>query len=60
MIIKDVEVKEGRRKEKVERNLDAIGAKVEIKEIRRIEEGTERGRGEMLLVKVVKNRNEIL
>lgn len=51
MIIKDVEVKEGRRKEKVERILDAIGAKVEIKEIRRIGEGTERGRGEMLLVK---------
>lgn len=52
MIIKGVEVKKGRRKEEVERILDAIGAKVEIKEIRRIGEGTERGRGEMLLVKL--------
>lgn len=52
MIIKGVEVKEGRRKEEVERILDAIGAKVEIKEIRRIGEGTEKGKEEMLLVKL--------
>lgn len=32
--------------------MDAIGAKVEIKEVRRIGEGTKRGRGEMLLVKL--------
>lgn len=52
VIIKGVEVKEGRRKEKVERILDAIGAKVE-KKIRRIGEGTERERkGRMLLVKL--------
>lgn len=57
MIIKGVEVKKGRRKEEVERILDAIGAKVEIKEIRRIGEGTEKGKEEMLLVK---NRNGIL
>lgn len=52
VIIKGVEVKERRRKEEVEEILDAIGAKVEIKEIKKIGEGTERGKGEMLLVKL--------
>jgi len=33
----------------VEEILDVIGAKVGIKEVRRIEEITEKGRGEMML-----------
>jgi len=36
----------------MEKILRVIGVKVKVKEIRKIEEGTEKGRGEMLLVKL--------
>jgi len=50
--MKGMEVKEGKRKEAMEEILEIIGAKVEIKEIKRIGEITEKGRGEMLSVKL--------
>jgi len=43
-VIKEVEVRERKRKETVEEILNGIGVKVKIKEIRKIGEGTERGR----------------
>jgi len=52
IIIKGMEAKEGKRREAVEEILEVIGAKVEIKEVRRIGEITEKGRGEMMLVKL--------
>ncbi|KYN12099.1 hypothetical protein ALC57_15734 [Trachymyrmex cornetzi] len=51
IIIKGIQVREGRR-EAVEEILGEIGVKVEAKEIRKIGEGTERGKGEMLLIKL--------
>jgi len=52
IIIKGMKAKEGKRREAVEEILEVIGAKVEIKEVRRIGEITEKGRGEMMLVKL--------
>jgi len=47
VIIKRMEVKEEKRKETVKEILEKIEIKVEVKEIRKIGEGTERGRGEI-------------
>lgn len=53
VIIKGIEVKEGGRRERVEKILGEIGAKVEIEEVRRIGGVGEMGRdGEMVLVKL--------
>jgi len=51
VMIKGVEVKERERREAVEKIFEGIGVKVEVKEIRKIEEGTER-EGGMLLIKL--------
>lgn len=42
MIMKGVEVKEGKRREAVKRVLDLIGARVDVGEIKRIERDEER------------------
>lgn len=52
IVIKGVETKDGNKREAVEELLKVIDVKVEITEIRRIGVGMEKGRGEMLLVKL--------
>lgn len=52
IVIKEIETKDGNRRGAVEELLKVIGVKMEVTEIRRIGEGTEKGRGEMLLVKL--------
>lgn len=52
IIIKGAEVKEDKRRETAEKIIKIIEVKVEIKEIRRISEETEKGKGEMLLIKL--------
>ncbi|XP_011864665.1 PREDICTED: uncharacterized protein LOC105560291 [Vollenhovia emeryi] len=51
VVMRGVEVREGKRREAVEEVMKIIGAKAEIKEVRRIGERREEGR-EMLLVKL--------
>lgn len=60
IIIKKVEVKEGKRKEAVEEILKARGVKVDMKEVRKL--GREEGKGGMLLVKLKgeKQKREIM
>lgn len=62
IIIKEAEVKKDKRREAAEKIIKIIGVKVEIKEIRRIGEGTEKGKGEMLLIKLEneKQKREIM
>jgi len=57
IIIKRMMAKEGKRREAVEEILDVIRVKVEIKEVRRIREITEKGRGETIVM-LVKIENE--
>jgi len=45
IIIKGIKVREGKRREAVEEILEGIGVKVEVREIRKIGIGIERGRG---------------
>lgn len=45
-------MKDENRREVIEELLKVIGMKVEVTEIRRIGAGTEKGRGEMLIVKL--------
>lgn len=52
IIIKGLEVKEGRRREAVEELLNVIGAKVEIKETRKIGRGGEGKEGEIAWVRL--------
>lgn len=57
MIMKGVEVKEGKRREAVKRVLDLIGARVDVGEIKRIERDEDR-EGEMILVKLENGTKE--
>lgn len=51
-MINGVEVNNGRRREAMEEIMRLIGVKVEIQEIRRIGGREEKGKGEMLLVRL--------
>lgn len=53
IIIKGIETKKGKRKEAVEEIMNEIRVRVDIKEIRRVGERTDKERGEMLLIKLV-------
>ena len=57
VIIKDLRVEAGRRREAVEELLEGIGAKVEIQEVRRIKENIGRGT-EMVCVKLGKEEQK--
>lgn len=57
IVINGVEVNNGRRREAVEEIMRLIGVKVEIQEIRRIGGREEKGKGEMLLVRL-KNKEQ--
>lgn len=50
-MIKGLEVKEGKRREEVVSVMERIGVKVEIEEVRKIEDGKEED-GEMVIVKL--------
>lgn len=51
VIMKGVEVKEGKRREAVERVLDFIGARVDVEEVKKIGRDGEK-EGEMILVRL--------
>lgn len=56
-MIREMKVKEGKRKEEIKNVVDGMGIKVEVEEIKRVRNEGER-RGEVIVVKLVKEEQK--